>query len=118
MKLNEKIAYARKKAGLTQENVAREIGVTLRNYQRFESGEIKPKDRRSLERALKTPFGYLEDEDLSAADRIDYIKSAAHTLMADGMLSEVDLDAFTEALTEISEEAERKKAELAGNTKI
>lgn len=42
MKLNEKIKNARKAAGLTQEEIAKMIGVKQPNYHIYESG-VEPK---------------------------------------------------------------------------
>lgn len=111
MELREKIIMARKDTGKSQEAVAREIGVSLRTYQQYERGNVKPKNRRVLERALNMPLGYLEEAQMSAADQAEYIMTTAHALMSDGMLSEVDLDAFINEMSEIMEDAKRRKME-------
>lgn len=43
MIVNIKLKNARKKAGLTQEEVAKQAGITTRSYQRVEKGEQDPK---------------------------------------------------------------------------
>lgn len=40
--IGENIKQARLKRGLTQEEVARDVGVTVRNYQRWERGLVTP----------------------------------------------------------------------------
>lgn len=109
MELYEKIIGARKETGKSQEAVAREIGVSLRTYQQYERGNVKPKNRRVLEKALCVPVGYLEDQQMSAADQAEYIKTTAHALMSDGRLSEVDLEAFINEMSEIMEDAKKRK---------
>ena len=43
MIVNIKLKNARKKAGLTQEEIAKQAGITTRSYQRVEKGEQDPK---------------------------------------------------------------------------
>lgn len=109
MELCEKIIRARKETGKSQETVAREIDISLRTYQQYERGAVKPKNRRALEKALCVPIGYLEDRQMSPADQAEYIKTNAHALMSDGSLSEADLEAFINEMSEIMEDAKRRK---------
>jgi len=46
--LNRRIKYYRKKAGLTQESVANELGIRVTNYAKYETGERNPKGERLL----------------------------------------------------------------------
>lgn len=108
MELYEKIIRARKETGKSQEAVARETGISLRTYQQYERGNVKPKNRRALEKALALPIGYLEDRQMSAAEQAEYIKTNAHALMSDGSLSEVDLEAFINEMSEIMEDARKR----------
>lgn len=109
MELYEKIIEARKLTGKSQETVAREIDISLRTYQQYERGKVKPKNRRSLEKALNLPLGSLEDKQMSAPEQAEYIKTTAHALMSGGQLSESDLEAFINEMSEIMEDVKRRK---------
>lgn len=42
LKLSERLYNLRKERKLTQENAAKEIGIALRSYRRYEAGEREP----------------------------------------------------------------------------
>lgn len=64
MELSKKIVLARKKQGLTQEELAGLTNITVRTIQRIESGESIPRSFtiKSLARALETSFEELTSE--------------------------------------------------------
>ncbi|MGE9311984.1 helix-turn-helix domain-containing protein [Niabella sp. CJ426] len=64
MELSKKIVLARKKQGLTQEELASLAQVTVRTIQRIESGESIPRSFtiKALARALETNFEELTNE--------------------------------------------------------
>lgn len=64
MELSKKIVLARKKQGLTQEELASLAHVTVRTIQRIESGESVPRafTIKALARALQTNFEELTNE--------------------------------------------------------
>ena len=65
MKLNDKIREQRKAANLTQAQVAKELGIHVTTYSRFESGERKPDlyQVSALCRILSVPYDKLIDPD-------------------------------------------------------
>lgn len=40
--LQERLKACRKQTGLSQENLAKEIGIVFRSYRRYECGEVDP----------------------------------------------------------------------------
>jgi|LSQX01.2.fsa_nt_gb putative transcriptional regulator len=44
-----KLKNRRKELGITQESLARQINITLRNYQQIENGEVLPKVKTALQ---------------------------------------------------------------------
>ncbi len=64
MELSKKIVLARRKLGLTQEELASLAQVTVRTIQRIESGESIPRSFtvKALARALETNFEELTKE--------------------------------------------------------
>jgi transcriptional regulator with XRE-family HTH domain len=62
MTLHEQLAAARKKKGLTQEELAERSKVTVRTIQRLESGDTVPRafTLRAIAAALDTPFESLQ----------------------------------------------------------
>jgi transcriptional regulator with XRE-family HTH domain len=62
MTLHEQLATARKKKGLTQEELAERSKVTVRTIQRLESGDTVPRafTLRAIAAALDTPFESLQ----------------------------------------------------------
>jgi HTH-type transcriptional regulator, cell division transcriptional repressor len=58
--IGRRIAQARREAGLTQEELARLIGVTTRSVQGYEAGNVTPfRHLRKLEEATEKPRGWL-----------------------------------------------------------
>lgn len=49
--MNEELIQARKNADLTQEKAAYKAGVTLRTYQKYETGECIPNAKRAIKMA-------------------------------------------------------------------
>jgi transcriptional regulator with XRE-family HTH domain len=68
MEISQKICLARKKKGLTQEELADRANVTVRTIQRIESGENHPRafTIKALADALEIPF-----EDLAAEKQVN-----------------------------------------------
>ena len=126
MEFYEKIREGRSKAGLTQEEFAKAIGVSLRTVTNYESGERYPKKRETyytIAEVLKVDVNYLltEDEEfLLDADRqygskgtrqaqalIDEISG----LFAGGEMAEEDKDVMMKAIQDaywISKEKNKK----------
>ena len=66
MELGEKIKMIREKSGMSQEKLARQVGVGLKTVEKWESGRDEP-DREILKRiaaALKTPLHELTGEEV------------------------------------------------------
>lgn len=63
MKLNEKIYFYRKQAGLSQEGLAEQVGVSRQAVSKWELGEATPEVEKLL--ALAKAFGVTTDELLS-----------------------------------------------------
>ena len=66
MKLNEKILYYRKRAGLSQEELASRVGVSRQAVSKWELGDATPEVDKLL--ALAGVFGVTTDELLSETD--------------------------------------------------
>lgn len=66
MKLNEKILYYRKRAGLSQEELAEQVGVSRQAVSKWELGEATPEVEKLV--ALARTFGVTTDELLSGAE--------------------------------------------------
>ena len=122
MTFSDKIKLAREKAQLTQNELAREVGVSQRTIASYESGGARA--RRSttekLARALKVSVKYLSDDDcidpLADIEKDGYIEQARAmygakgvrdmeellrdnaALFAGGELSQEQKDAFFEAV--------------------
>lgn len=113
MKFGEKLKDLRKKKGLTQSELAKEIGVSLRTIISYEKGNSYPK-KREIYFHLATFFdvdnNYLltEDEEFVAEAQSKYGYSGAKQaeklvaeiggLFAGGELSDTDKDAVMQAL--------------------
>ena len=113
MKFGEKIKAARKKAGMSQEEFANEIGVSLRTVTNYETGDRYPKKREmygKMAEALGVDINYLLTDDeaflLSAENKYGHSgKKQAQTLVNEigalfsgGKLSEDDRDEMMRAI--------------------
>lgn len=113
MKFGEKLQELRKEKGVSQEDVSKAIGMTLRNYASYEHGVRYPRNR-DVYRKLSEYFGvdqnYLltEDEDfiIEAADKYgsrgrrqaEDLVTDMIGLFAGGDVSDEDKDAIMRAL--------------------
>ena len=115
MKFGEKVKAARLKCGLSQEELAKKIGVSLRTITNYEVQERYPRQRAiyfKLAEALGVDTNYLMTEDeefvIAAKERYGYTgKKQAEQLVeemgglfAGGELSDDDLDGVMKALQE------------------
>ncbi len=113
MKFGEKIKDARKKSGLSQEEFAKKIGVSLRTVTNYETGDRYPKKREMyyiIADVLNVDINYLLTEDeaflLKAEEQYGYMgKKQAQTLVSEigalfsgGTLSEDDRDEMMRAI--------------------
>lgn len=115
MKFCEKLKEARKKAGLTQDEFAKAIGVSLRTVSNYESGERYPKKRETyykMSEVLNVDVNYLltEDEEFLIDAEAQYGKRGAKQakellaevsgLFAGGNLADEDLDEMMKGIQE------------------
>ncbi len=123
MKFNEKVRDARIKAGLSQEELAKRIGVSLRTITNYEVQDRYPKKREvysKLAEALNVDINYLltEDEeflvDASAkfgargARQAEQLVSEVSGLFSGGDLSEADMDTMLRAIQDAYWDAKEK----------
>ena len=123
MKFNEKVRDARIKAGLSQEELAKKIGVSLRTITNYEVQDRYPKKREvysKLAEALNVDINYLltEDEeflvDASAkfgargARQAEQLVSEVSGLFSGGDLSEADMDTMLRAIQDAYWDAKEK----------
>jgi transcriptional regulator with XRE-family HTH domain len=124
MQYGEKIRAAREAAGMTQKQLAEEVGVTVRTIQLYEANDRQPKNATALI-TMAHALGVDTDYFLSAQE-IDRIKeeeaflaesaekfgargkaqaqlilNQTPALFAGGELDEADKDAFFQAMSEI-----------------
>lgn len=105
MTFGEKLRQARRKAGLTQEELAARVGLQRRAVLQYENGHNYPRSHETYEKlanALGMDINRLiteegEDDARSDAERII---SEVRGLFAGGQLSEEDRDAVMQALQE------------------
>lgn len=140
MELKDKIKAARQDAHLTQNQLAKAAGLSLRAVQFYESGERTPKNAGIILKlaeatGVKTDY-FLEDNDLEQMRAHDafldeakkqygsrgkaqakQIIEQASALFAGGDLGESDQEAFFEAMTEIYFDA-KKRAKKYGHRKM
>lgn len=140
MELKDKIKAARQDAHLTQNQLAKAAGLSLRAVQFYESGERTPKNAGIILKlaeatGVKTDY-FLEDNDLEQMRVHDafldeakkqygsrgkaqakQIIEQASALFAGGDLGESDQEAFFEAMTEIYFDA-KKRAKKYGRRKM
>ena len=122
MKFAEKVRKARKKAGLTQDELAKAVGLTRKAVNNYETGGIYPRTRDTYKRladVLNVALNYLlteEEESVADANELhgsDGAKQAegliadVKGLFAGGALSESDKDAVMRALQDAYWEAKR-----------
>ncbi len=113
MKFGEKVKKSRTGAGLSQEDLAKKIGVSLRTITNYEVQNRYPKKREvyaKLAEVLGVDINYLmtEDEDFvvdasakygaRGAKQAEQLISEVHSLFAGGELSEADKDGVMKAL--------------------
>ena len=74
MKLNEKIMYCRKKAGLSQLDLADLLGVSRQSVSKWETGESNPDISKST--PLAKAFGFTADWLLSEEEPVETLRDA------------------------------------------
>lgn len=131
MTFSEKIRLLRKEAGLTQKEVADEIGVTYRTYQNYEAGASAPSGAvlTKLSAVLGVRLDMLSDGDPenkpkkpaapSGNRQLDKLLSEMQALFAGGSVRDEDkkyvIDALTEAFWQ-AKELNRKYGKKKGRT--
>ncbi len=114
MEFNERLKQLRGNAGLTQRQIADELGITIRAYQYYEEGKKYPPQPKLIK--LTEILGATPDELLSVQDqylmeadekgdsrdkrRIRQLVGEMHALFAGGELSDEDKDAAMRALND------------------
>lgn len=126
MNFSEKIRAQRIKLNLTQQELADQLGVSLRTITNYETGGKHPRKRElysSLAKVLQVNINYLltEEDEFSlqaqehygatGANQADALIHQMNALFAGGELSEQDKDAVMQALQQIywDAKAENKK---------
>ena len=113
--IGDKIREQRRLKGLSQSELAKVLGVSVRSLIRYESGERTPNTELAgaLSRALDIPIGELYGENdrfVAAAGELygvhghrqaRQVIQEAEALFAGGELSEEDKEAFFKAITDI-----------------
>lgn len=105
MKFGEKLKQQRAKAGLTQEELSLQLGVTCRTLQNYESGTVYPKKRElyaRLAQLFNTDVNYWlsEAQESTGAEKsirredVQGLASKVSDLFSDDELTEEDLDDF------------------------
>ena len=119
MKFGEKLRLKRTQAHLTQEELARRIGLSKRTVEGYESGCFYPRRREVYDR-LAQEFNveknwFLTEDDSDAATMArtaaEELVSRARALYAGGEMSESDKDALAQALMDAYWIARQKRAE-------
>ena len=113
MKFGEKLREQRNKAGLSQEELGKAVGMTRRTLINYESGNSYPQDRNvyfKLAEYFKVDVNYFltEDEEFltlaaetygrRGQEQANHILAQASALFAGGELSEVDQLAFLHSM--------------------
>lgn len=126
MKFSEKLKAARKEAGMTQPQLAKAVGVSVRTIASYETDDKYPRKRETyylLADALNVDAQYLlsEDEDFivkvsetygsRGARQAEKLISDMSALYAGGELSEEDKDTVMKALQDIYWESKARNAE-------
>lgn len=119
MKFADKLKQARVNAGLTQEELALQLGVTCRTLQNYESGSVYPK-KRELYSKLATYFNTDINYWLSETSEIQVtnksiessdaqnLASKVRSIFTEGDLNEDDLDEMMRTIQEAYWEAKDK----------
>ncbi|MBQ4137802.1 MAG: helix-turn-helix transcriptional regulator [Clostridia bacterium] len=92
MKFGEKLRLARKRKKLTQEELAKQVGVSKRTIVNYESGEIYPKGRAmytTLANALELEPSYLLSEDEEFILGVNEIYGARGRMQARRLIDQV-----------------------------
>lgn len=120
MRFCEKLRLKRTQAHMTQEELARRLGLAKRTVEGYESGQFYPR-KREVYTLLSDLFGVdrnwflTEDEPASPADgsrgEAEEVLSRVKALFSGGSMSESDKDALAKALMEAYWLAKKKNAE-------
>ncbi len=124
MKFSEKLRTARREKKMTQEELSRKLGVSVRTVRNYEAGKSYPKSR-DIYMKLKDVFSVDMDYFLSEGDSVKFsntsvystddgkyareIIDAAKSLFAGGKLGDDDKKAVFDALQEAYFESALKK---------
>ena len=121
MKFCEKLRLKRTQARMTQEELARRLGLAKRTVEGYESGRFYPRSR-EVYAQLSALFGvdknwFLTEEEPSldrpedARGEAEEVLSRVKSLYAGGRMSESDKDALAKALMEAYWLAKKKNGE-------
>ena len=117
MKFGEKLRACRKGAHLTQEELAKRLGLAKRTVEGYESGAFHPRNREVYDQLAELfqidKDYFLTESDSLSAKKAEDVLSAARALFAGGEMSEEDKDALAKALMDAYWVAKRKSE--AGN---
>ncbi len=128
MKFSDKVKNARNKAGMTQVELAKALGVSLRTITNYETGDRYPKKRETykiLADVLKVDMNYLftENEEFAVQAHEQYGKSGGEQaeellaqmggLFAGGKLSEADMDGVMRAIQDLYWRAKEENKKYA-----
>lgn len=109
MKFAEKLKLARTEAGMTQTELADQLGVTCRTLQNYESGNVYPKKREMYERLaalFQTDVDYwlMEGDSRISADAQELVTKASK-LFSDGSISGAEMDRVMKSIQDAYWEA-------------
>ncbi len=139
MTLGEKIRILRRRAGLSQGELADQIGVTRRALVYYESNQRHPREQSIINRLAEilgvTPEFLTDERETIAKTKEEYFLDEAakednrngmaeakrflehtHSLFAGGELSDEDKDALFEVLTEIYFDSKKKAKRFASKS--
>lgn len=109
MKFGEKLRIARRKAGLSQEEFAKAIGVSLRTITNYETNHVYPKKRElypKIAEVLGVNVDYLMTEsdhftaEPAKANTAEGFANEVSNLFASGQMADEDLDLMMRRITE------------------
>lgn len=130
MKFSEKLRQSRINAGLTQSQLAKELGVSLRTVTNYETGDRYPKKRelyKKIADVLDVDVNYLltEDEDFitgagekygaTGARQAQELLSEVTGLFAGGCLAQDDMDEMMRAIQDAYWIAKEKNKKYSPN---